>query len=165
MAAFSAAYDDDHAKAVFTTDGKSLKTIAEVAEPDSGFYLQQSINNAGEVTFRARLDGNSFEGIYKSDGGPLTTIATTADAQLGGLFSYVSSPVIDDSGLVAFTGRRRGAPGYGCYVGSGGPLTYITEVDLALSRVFPPSINRPEPWPSQQTFTKGQASSWAAAVR
>ena len=82
-----------------------------------------SLNNQGEAAFRASLtsyfDG---QGIYKGNGGALTTIFdTTQDPTFWG--GFLNTPVINDSGTVAFSARRSGV--WGIYQGDGSGLTTV----------------------------------------
>ena len=76
--------------------------ITQVADNDTGSSLlgfngTPSINAANQVAFHASL-GASTMGIFRGDGGPLTTIATTSPGGFGGLGE---KPAINSSGNVA----------------------------------------------------------------
>ena len=82
-----------------------------------------SLNNSGFAAFRASLISNAAaSGVYKGDGGPLTTIFDSVQDNTfwGGFDNY---PAINDQGTVAFNARRSGA--WGIYSGDGGPVSTI----------------------------------------
>lgn len=82
-----------------------------------------SLNNCGEAAFQASLV-SYFEGqgIYKGDGGALTTIFdSTQDSTFWA--GFTNTPAINDNGIVAFNARRDGV--WGIYSGNGGALTTV----------------------------------------
>ena len=127
------------------TDG-TLSTIAEDQRRFDFIGVNPSINDSGQVSFAARLDGGKKpdnEAILRGDGRKLTTIATTADEF--NFFGFDTS--INNSGEVAFTAELDEEFGFdeGLFSGSGGKkgvtthyLTSTSEFDGSDSR---PSIN------------------------
>ena len=69
--------------------------IADTSGPYRSFFTP-SLNNAGQVAFRARL-GGSDQGIFVGNGGPVTTIADTS-----GTFEVFRDPSINAVGQVGF---------------------------------------------------------------
>jgi hypothetical protein len=124
----------------------SLTTIAENQKRYVSLGFNPSINDSGQVSFAARLDGGNkgdTESILRGNGKKLTTIATTADEF--NFFGFDTS--INDSGEVAFTAERDEEFGFdeGLFSGSGSKsgvtthyLTSTSEFDGGDSR---PSIN------------------------
>src|SRR5687768_16185133 len=69
--------------------------IADTSGPYRSFF-SPSLNDAGEVAFRARLGGGQ-QGIFVGNGGPVTTIADTS-----GPFLLFRDPSINATGQVGF---------------------------------------------------------------
>ena len=127
------------------SDG-TLTTIAEDQRRFVFIGVNPSINDSGQVSFAARLDGGKkpdTEAILRGDGRKLTTIATTADRF--NFFGFDTS--INNSGEVAFTAELDEEFGFdeGLFSGTGGKrgvtthyLTSTSEFDGSDSR---PSIN------------------------
>jgi hypothetical protein len=127
------------------SDG-TLTTIAEDQRRFVFIGVNPSINDSGQVSFAARLDGGKkpdTEAILRGDGRKLTTIATTADRF--NFFGFDTS--INNSGEVAFTAELDEEFGFdeGLFSGTGGKrgvtthyLTSTSEFDGGDSR---PSIN------------------------
>jgi hypothetical protein len=98
-----------------------------------------ALNNNGTVAFQGiqGVFGPSLPGIFTGNGGPITTIASTANAP----FTAFGPASINDAGSVAFKGFRQ-AGGEGIYTGSGGPITTITDSNISIwSHFSPPDIN------------------------
>ena len=79
----------------------TLTTIAEDQKRFQTIGFNPSINDSGQVSFAARLDGGNkpdTEAIFRGDGKKLTTIASTADEF--DFFGFDTS--INNSGEVAF---------------------------------------------------------------
>lgn len=76
-----------------------------------------TLNNQGVVAFTGFHAGNVIR-VYKGNGGPLTTIASTG----AGGFTFFNSPTINCEGYVGFRGITTTN---GVYRGNGGPLTLI----------------------------------------
>jgi hypothetical protein len=83
--------------AIFAANGAVTTPIATVAGPYSTFAGNASINDDGWVTFRATLDGQTVDHLFKSNGGPAIDITDT-----NGPYSFAFIPAINNSGLVAF---------------------------------------------------------------
>jgi hypothetical protein len=142
VVAFSAWYDDGHARGIYTGDGGTLKTIFEVTEP-SNYLGQPSINDSGVVAFYAQSVAPLTDGIYTSDGGARNPIALSGPLQQFQPGSLGRYPAINDSGMVAFSGRRSGpVADYGLYRAGGGPMVTVAEgLLLDPSTATAPSIN------------------------
>ena len=130
---------------VNAADG-ALTTIAEDPKRFVTIGLNPSINDSGQVSFAARLDGGNkpdTEAIFRGDGKKLTTIASTADRF--NFFGFDTS--INNSGEVAFKAELDEEFGFdeGLFSGSGSKksvtthyLTSTSDFDGSDSR---PSIN------------------------
>ena len=131
---------------VNAADG-TLTTIAEDPKRFVTIGLNPSINDLGQVSFAARLDGGNkpdTEAILRGDGKKPTTIATTADQF--NFFGFDTS--INNSGEVAFTAELDEEFGFdeGLFSGSGikksGVTThYLTSTSEFDGRDSRPSIN------------------------
>jgi hypothetical protein len=129
----------------------TLTTIAEDQKRFVFIGFNPSINDSGQVSFAARLDGgkkSSTQSIMRGDGKKLTTIATTADQF--NFFGFDTS--INNSGEVAFTAELDEEFGSdeGLFSGSGGKsgvtTHYLTSTDVSLDGQpvrFVGSDNRP----------------------
>src|SRR5215207_7015913 len=115
----------------------TLTTIAEDQKRFRFIGFNPSINDLGQVSFAARLDGgkkDDTEAILRGDGKKLTTIATTGDRF--NFFGFDTS--INNSGEVAFTAELDEEFGFdeGLFSGSGdksGVTThYLTSTDVSL---------------------------------
>jgi hypothetical protein len=124
----------------------TLTTIAEDQKRFNFIGFNPSINDLGQVSFAARLDGgkkDDTEAILRGDGKKLTTIASTADEF--NFFGFDTS--INNSGEVAFTAELDEEFGFdeGLFSGSGtksGVTThYLTSTSDFDGRVSRPSIN------------------------
>jgi hypothetical protein len=124
-------------------------TLATIAEDQKRFVsigFNPSINDSGQVSFAARLDGgkkSDTEAILRGDSRKLTTIATTADRF--DFFGFDTS--INNNGKVAFKAELDEEFGFdeGLFSGTGGKsgitthyLTSTSQFDGSDSR---PSIN------------------------
>jgi hypothetical protein len=134
LAAASAAY----AGAVNVT----FADVADTAGQDfTGFSTFPTINNAGAVAFEASRTGFG-QGIFRSQGGALTTIASG----VGGVFgNFGMSPAINSGGVVAFFASLAG-PGNdaGIFTGDGSVTTTIVDANksgLVARFLGDPSIN------------------------
>ena len=108
---------------IFRSDGTTLTTIA--LQTNFRRFGDVSINQSGQVGFEASPRPRG-EGIFRGEGGPVTTIARTDRA--GGDFDFVNAgPQLNAGGLVAFIGERIVGPSFinGVFVGSGGALTAL----------------------------------------
>jgi hypothetical protein len=124
----------------------TLTTIAEDQKRFNFIGFNPSINDLGQVSFAARLDGgkkDDTEAILRGDGKKLTTIASTADEF--NFFGFDTS--INNSGEVAFTAELDEEFGFdeGLFSGSGtksGVTThYLTSTSDFDGRNSRPSIN------------------------
>jgi hypothetical protein len=116
----------------------TLTTIAEDQRRFDFIGVNPSINDSGQVSFAARLDGGKkpdTEAILRGDGRKLTTIATTADRF--NFFGFDTS--INNSGEVAFAAELDEEFGFdeGLFLGSGGKKRgvtthYLNSTDVSL---------------------------------
>jgi hypothetical protein len=122
----------------------TLTTIAEDQRRFNSIGFNPSINDSGQVSFAARLDGgkkDDTEAILRGDGGKLTTIATTADRF--NFFGFDTS--INNSGEVAFTAELDEEFGFdeGLFSGSGSKKSGVTTHYLTSTSDFDGSDSRP----------------------
>jgi hypothetical protein len=115
----------------------TLTTIVEDQRRFNSIGFNPSINDSGQVSFAARLDGGKkpdTEAILRGDGRKLTTIATTADRF--NFFGFDTS--INNDGEVAFAAELDEEFGSdeGLFSGSGGKrgvtTHYLTSTDVSL---------------------------------
>jgi hypothetical protein len=121
----------------------TLTTIAEDPKRFRTIGFNPSINDSGQVSFAARLDGGTkddTEAIFRGDGKKLTTIASTADQF--NFFGFDTS--INNSGEVAFKAERDEEFGFdeGLFSGSGGKKSVTTHY-LTSNSDFDGSDSRP----------------------
>ncbi|MEB3281395.1 MAG: choice-of-anchor tandem repeat NxxGxxAF-containing protein [Lyngbya sp.] len=96
------------------TDTTGLTPAVELNDPIPNqteifdFFLFPDINNNGTVVFDGRKENRSSNGIYKSEGGVLTTIVdnNTPVPNSTGTFSNASYPRLNQNGNVAFFGSQ-----------------------------------------------------------
>jgi hypothetical protein len=114
----------------------TLTTIAEDPKRFQTIGFNPSINDSGQVSFAARLDGGNkpdTEAIFRGDGSKkLTTIATTADEFA--FFGFDTS--INNSGEVAFKAELDNGD-EGLFSGSGSKKSrvtthYLNSTDISL---------------------------------
>ena len=93
--------------------------VADSTGPFSDFGVVPSpaLNASGTVAFVARFDG-SGAGVFKGNGGALTTITTIATPPFGNPFN---PPSINQAGMVAFSAGDR------VLAGNGGPRVTIAD--------------------------------------
>ena len=99
--------------------GYTFTLIADSTGPFSDFGVVPSpaLNALGTVAFAARLDAGGA-GVFKGNGGALTTITTVATPPFGNPFQ---PPSINQAGMVAFSA------GDAILAGDGGPLVTIAD--------------------------------------
>jgi hypothetical protein len=122
----------------------TLTTIAEDQKRFVFIGFNPSINDSGQVSFAARLDGGNkpdTEAIFRGEGKKLTTIATTADRF--NFFGFDTS--INNSGEVAFTAELDEELGFdeGLFSGSGGKKSGVRTHYLTSTSDFDGSDSRP----------------------
>ena len=111
----------DGTRAIFRSD-RGRRTLIAVEDGFSRFG-DPTINDAGQVGFEASFSTVRGEGIFRGEGGPITTIAGTRDA---GDFDFVNAgPSIAAGGRVAFIGETEVSFIAGVYAGNGGPVAPI----------------------------------------
>jgi hypothetical protein len=119
----------------------TLTTIAEDQKRFQTIGFNPSINDSGQVSFAARLDGgkeDDTEAILRGDGKKLTTIASTADEFA--FFGFDTS--INNSGEVAFAAELDNGD-EGLFSGSGDKKSGITTHYLTSTSQFDGSDSRP----------------------
>lgn len=125
--AFSASYSNDK-KGILTASAGSFATVVTTgdAAPTGTFGFNLPFGDpsisGNSAAFRGAYPGGS--GIFRSEGGTLTTIVKTGDPAPDGDFSAVGSPSVS-GGVVAFFGSYTG--GGGVFKESGGFLTAIAK--------------------------------------
>jgi len=128
----------DGLQAIYRSNHGSRTLIAV----EDGFrrFGDVTINDAGQVGFEASLRTPRGEGIFRGEGGLITTIAATRDA---GDFDFVNAgPSIAAGGRVAFIGETEVTFLSGVYVGDGGLVTPIyDETGVFESFIGNPSLN------------------------
>ena len=119
-------------------------TLTTIAEDQKRFVFigsNPSINDSGQVSFAARLDGGNkddTEAILRGDGKKLTTIASTADEFA--FFGFDTS--INNSGEVAFAAELDNGD-EGLFSGSGSKKGGLTTHYLTSTSQFDGSDSRP----------------------
>jgi hypothetical protein len=119
-------------------------TLTTIAEDQKRFVFigsNPSINDSGQVSFAARLDGGNkedTEAILRGDGKKLTTIASTADEFA--FFGFDTS--INNSGEVAFAAELDNGD-EGLFSGSGSKKGGVTTHYLTSTSDFDGSDSRP----------------------
>jgi hypothetical protein len=119
----------------------TLSTIAEDQKRFVFIGFNPSINDTGQVSFAARLDGGNkddTEAILRGDGKKLTTIASTADEFA--FFGFDTS--INNSGEVAFAAELDNGD-EGLFSGSGSKKGGVTTHYLTSTSQFDGSDSRP----------------------
>ena len=119
----------------------TLTTIAEDPKRFVFIGFNPSINDSGQVSFAARLDGGNkpdTEAIFRGEGKKLTTIATTADRFA--FFGFDTS--INDGGEVAFAAELDNGD-EGLFSGSGARKGGVTTHYLTSTSQFDGSDSRP----------------------
>lgn len=121
----------------------SLTTIVEDAKQFGFLGRNPSMNDLGQVSFAARVDGGKkpdTESILRGDGKKLTTIASTADEF--NFFGFDTS--VNNSGEVAFKAELDEEFGFdeGLFSGSGGKAGTTTHY-LASTSDFDGNDSRP----------------------
>jgi hypothetical protein len=106
---------------VFVAASGGLQNVVSVGDAAPGgrvfsgfggccYASQLALNDAGEVTFSAWLDGTSGRGIFRASGGAIAKVVAFGDpAPGGGTFQgmgllYGERHALSDNGAVAFTG-------------------------------------------------------------
>jgi PEP-CTERM motif-containing protein len=113
---------------IFTGSGGALAVISKAGDPapigtfDATGFFEPALSGTS-AAFRARYNTSFGTGIFRGNGGPLTTIVKLGDpAPVGAISSLLSDPSISGNN-VAFIGNY-GAQ-HALFVGSGGPLTPV----------------------------------------
>lgn len=71
-------------------------------------FVDPVLNGSGTVAFVGKSSSSIVSGVYKSSAGGLVSVALTGDAAglIGGTFTTFSSPLLNESGLVGFSGTN-----------------------------------------------------------
>jgi hypothetical protein len=122
--------------------GGGIATIAEEGKQFAFIGRNPSMNDLGQVSFAARLQGGG-EAILRGDGKKLTTIASTKKEF--NFFGFDTS--VNNSGVVAFKAELDEALNFdeGLFSGSGGKVTthYLASTSDFDGNDSRPSINNP----------------------
>jgi hypothetical protein len=111
--------------------GYQFVNIADttMAAPGGGVFTGFSFGATagGEVVFRATIQGGGAgdQGIFRGDGGPLSTVIPAGDVTALGPLTSVGWPTMNN-GVVAFTARS--ATGDGVFASTGGVHTLVANV-------------------------------------
>jgi hypothetical protein len=126
-------------EAILVSKGNKLTTIAETVDgPFAFFGFDTSLNNQGEVAFKAELD-NFDEGLFVgNDDSAITThyLASTSPFQ-----GDDSRPSLNDAGQVAFAETLDDTFERGIFLISSGSVITIAETSGAIDSAFNPSLN------------------------
>jgi hypothetical protein len=120
-------------QAVLRGNGTELTTIATTTEEFNFFGFDTSVNNSGEVAFKAELD-NFDEGLFSGSGGEVTThYLNSTDVFLDGqqvrFGGNDSRPSINNLGDIAFDETIQPAFDSGIFVGREGSFRTIAAPD------------------------------------
>jgi hypothetical protein len=131
-------------QAVLRGDGTELTTIATTTEEFNFFGFDTSVNNSGEVAFKAELD-NFDEGLFSGSGGAVTThYLNSTDVLLDGrqvrFGGNDSRPSINNLGDIAFDETIQPEFDSGIFVGREGSFRTIAAPDPSRS-VQEPVLN------------------------
>lgn len=119
-------------RGVFTVNSG---VVSAVADSTDGFndFQGVSINDAGTVAFYGQgyddVHDESFIGVYKREGGTLSTIVESRVSSAGIVDPLPYGPSINNLGEVAFFAD--GEEGSGIYIGDGASLTQIVKQEGA----------------------------------
>jgi hypothetical protein len=126
--AFWASYNNVNSGVVANIGGTPVSIVrygdpAPVGTFNPGGFAGLNLSVSGNtVAFWSFFNENNDEGIFKGNGGAITTIAKTGDlAPLGTFTGFYTCDISDES--VAFLGFYSSRTGV--FIGSGGPLTEI----------------------------------------
>src|SRR5919109_2274388 len=103
---FAANLSPDFEEGIFRGNGTTLTTIATTTKQFNFFGFDTSVNNGGEVAFKAELD-DFDEGLFSGSGGKITThYLNSGDVSLDGHTARFggndSRPSINNLGEIAF---------------------------------------------------------------
>jgi hypothetical protein len=130
---FAANLAPDFDQAVLRGDGTELTTIATTTEEFNFFGFDTSVNNSGEVAFKAELD-NFDEGLFSGSGGEVTThYLNSTDVFLDGqqvrFGGNDSRPSINNLGDIAFDETIQPEFDSGIFVGREGSFRTVAAPD------------------------------------
>src|SRR5687768_8829035 len=110
--------------AVSHADEYTFTLIADTSGEIATFrFGLTNLDNFGNVAFRADLD-NGVEGVFKGNGGPLTTIALNQGRFAG--YHFENFAQMNSVGTVAFGGNGDESE-EGIFTSDGGSITTIAE--------------------------------------
>jgi hypothetical protein len=141
---FAANLSPDFDQGIFRGNGRRLTTIATTTKEFSFFGFDTSVNNGGEVAFKAEFD-NFDEGLFSGAGGRITThYLNSADVTLDGqrvrFGGNDSRPSINNVGDIAFDESIQPNFDSGIFVGRAGSFRTIAAPDANRS-VQEPVVN------------------------
>jgi hypothetical protein len=130
---FAANLSPDFDQGIFRGNGRRLTTIATTTKEFNFFGFDTSVNNSGEVAFKAELD-NFDEGLFSGAGGRITThYLNSADVTLDGervrFGGNDSRPSINNIGDIAFDESIQPNFDSGIFVGRAGSFRKIAAPD------------------------------------
>ena len=137
----------DNIEAILRGAGKKLTTIATTADEFNFFGFDTSINDSGEVAFKAELD-NGDEGLFSGRGGKKSGVTThylnssdvSLDEQPERFVGNDSRPSINNVGEIAFDESIQPNFDLGIFVGREGTFQTIAAPDPDVS-VQEPVLN------------------------
>jgi hypothetical protein len=141
---FAANLAPSSGQAVLRGNGSELTTIATTAEEFNFFGFDTSVNNSGEVAFKAELD-NFDEGLFSGSGGEITThylnsTEVSLDGQQVRFGGNDSRPSINNLGDIAFDETIQPEFDPGIFVGRVGSFRTVAAPDANRS-VQEPVLN------------------------
>jgi hypothetical protein len=121
---------------ILRDNGQRQETIATTAGKFEFFGFDTSINNSGEVAFKAELDErfNFDEGHFSGKGKRVTTHYLASTSDFDGSDSHpsinnVGTPVLNDAGTATFERSffDEASQVFEIVTGNGGPLTVVVD--------------------------------------
>jgi hypothetical protein len=156
---------DNNIEVIMRGDGRKLTTIASTADEFNFFGFDTSINNSGEVAFKAELDEefNFDEGLFSGSGGKKSAITThylnstdvTLDGEQARFVGNDSRPSINNLGDIAFDESIQPNFERGIFVGSDGTFHTIAAPDPNVF-VGVPMLNDSGTAAFERTFFDGE---------
>ena len=116
----------DNIEAILRSEGKKLTTIASTADQFTFFGFDTSINNNGEVAFKAELD-DFDEGLFSGSGNKTSGITTHYLTSTSNFDGSDSRPSINNVGNIAYDESVNFDSGI--FVGREGSFQSVTEPD------------------------------------
>ena len=116
---------------IFMNSGRTIVALARDGDlaPGGGTVTPEgalAVNDHGAVAYVGDVSGSTaVQGIFRADGQQTVSIARDDDSPpTGGSFTFLSNPVMNDRGQVAFFSEMTGGSAdFGVFRGDGGNLT------------------------------------------